>query len=141
MASPPEPSSEYLHSVFMHGPQYSGFLDSAANRSNLNYRDSSFIRPFSSNGPQERSSLLDPFNPSCDLCYSSDCDAMSNPMSSSMLAHPRVGRRFSPRSRVDYLKDKRHGKAPSADRATRVYSSDSQSDFLSSDTVSPDLPA
>lgn len=141
MTSPPEPSSEYLPSVFMHGPQYSGFLDSAANRSNLNYRDSSFIRPFSSNGPQERSSLLDPFNPSCDLCYSSDCDALSNPMSSSMLAHPRVGRSFSPRSTVDYLEDKRHGKAPSADRATRVYSSDSQSDFLSSDTVSPDLPA
>lgn len=130
---PQAPSSDYYPSGFLPSANYSSYVDSSIHRRSPLYCDPSFVRPFSASGCREKtSSYLDPFPFSCDLRCSSDCELPSNRLNSSTV----------PRSRADCL-DVKSASRPSSsmDRSSRVYSSDSHSDFLSSDTVSPDLPA
>lgn len=130
---PPAPSSDYYPSGFLPSANYSSYVDSSIHRRSPLYCDPSFVRPFSASGCRETtSSYLDPLFFSCDLRCSSDCELPSNRLNNSTV----------PRSRADGL-DVKSASRPSSslDRSSRVYSSDSQSDFLSSDTVSPDIPA
>lgn len=143
--SPPQaPSSDYYPSGFLPSANYSSYVDSSIHRRSPLYCDPSFVRPFSASGCREKtSSYLDPFPFSCDLRCSSDCELPSNRLNSSTVPRSRAGILLSLRADCVDCLDVKSASRPSSsmDRSSRVYSSDSHSDFLSSDTVSPDLPA
>lgn len=144
--SPPQaPTSDYYPSGFLPSANYSSYADSSIHRRSPLYCDPSFVRPFSASGCRETtSSYLDPFPFSCDLRCSSDCELPSNRLNNSTVPRSRAGRPPSPlpADPLDCLDGKSASRPSSSmDRSSRVYSSDSHSDFLSSDTVSPDLPA